>query len=300
MPRYAACCAPGDGMTTALTADSETAIRQDMTARVARAKTSFAAGMASLPAPRRAAMHALYAFCREVDDIADDLPDEAERRRGLDAWRRRIEILFEQGEAEHPIALALRPGISDFDLAKQDFLDIIDGMSMDAGPPIVAPDWATLDLYCDRVASAVGRASVRIFGDAGPAAMQVAHHLGRALQLTNILRDLDEDGKRGRFYLPREILQKHNLPLGLAALHHPHLPSACRELAQKAAEHFTTANTAMRQANRQAMVPARMMGGYYAAILQRLIKKDWQAIEQRVTLPFWLKVIVMIHGRYFA
>ncbi len=215
--------------------------RQDVASRVVRSKTSFAAGMAALPAPRRDGMHALYAFCREVDDIADDGPTESQRRADLAAWRQRIEALFAHGTADHPITLALRPAIKSFGLVAQDFLDIIDGMEMDAGAPIVAPSMAELDLYCDRVASAVGRVSVRIFGDAGEDAMLVAHYLGRALQLTNILRDLHEDGQRGRFYLPRELLQHYRLPVGIEALRHHDLPLVCRDLAHVANKNFAGA-----------------------------------------------------------
>ncbi len=274
--------------------------RHEMTLRVAKAQTSFAAGMAVLPAPRRDAMHALYAFCREVDDIADDGPTEAERRAGLATWRLRIEALFAHGIADHAIGQALLPAIARYSLHAQDFLDIIDGMEMDAGAPVVAPDLATLDLYCDRVASAVGRASVRIFGDSGDAALQVAHHLGRALQLTNILRDLHEDGQRGRFYLPREILAQHNVPNGLTALAHPHLPLVCRDVATIAQHHFARARQAMRAADWGAMAPARLMGGYYAAILRQLRAEDWRDIKTRVTLPKRQKIWIALRYRFFA
>ncbi|MGB4100455.1 MAG: presqualene diphosphate synthase HpnD [Alphaproteobacteria bacterium] len=288
-------------MTTAQTSVSvQDDAQREVTGRVVRAKTSFAAGMAALPAPRRDAMHALYAFCREVDDIADDGPTEPQRRADLAAWRHRINALFTRGVADEAISRALLPAIAAFKLQAQDFLDIIDGMEMDAGTPIVAPDLATLDLYCDRVASAVGRASVRIFGDAGHEAMRVAYHLGRALQLTNILRDLHEDSLRGRFYLPRETLLRHGLPLSLAALTHPNLPLACRDIAAMAATHFTQSRQAMRTADRAAMTPARLMGGYYAAILQRLIAADWRDMKKRVSLPIWQKLLVLLRYRFFA
>ena len=286
-------------MTLASTTTQDDAQR-DVAGRVAKAKTSFAAGMAALPAPRRDAMHALYAFCREVDDIADDGPTEPQRRAGLTAWRQRIDALFARDVADEAISRALLPAVAAFKLQAQDFLDIIDGMEMDAGTPIVAPDMATLDLYCDRVASAVGRASVRIFGDAGPAALRVAHHLGRALQLTNILRDLHEDGLRGRFYLPREILARHGVPSQLAALTHPDLPRVCREVAALAENHFAQARQEMRAADRVAMTPARLMGGYYAAILQRLIAADWRDMKVRVSLPGWQKLWVLLRYRFFA
>ena len=287
------------GMNAAL-ASAPGAAQTDMARRVAQAKTSFAAGMAALPPGRRDAMHALYAFCREVDDIADDLPSFAEREAGLALWRTRMAQLFRHHSAEDPICMALRPAIGAYGLAEEDFQAIIDGMAMDAGAPIMAPDMAVLDLYCDRVASAVGRASVRIFGDASPAAMQVAHHLGRALQLTNILRDLHEDAQRGRLYLPREMLEQHGMPLSAAALQSPQLPALCRELADRADAHFAAAREAMARCDRQAMLPARLMGGYYAAILRRLRRAGWRDITRRVRVPLWQKIWVMMKQRYLA
>lgn len=273
-------------------------VQSAMAAQVKRAKTSFAAGMAALPAPRRDAMHALYAFCRTVDDIADDLPTQAERDAGLALWRARIAKLFRDKVAEDSITTALLPAVAAYGLIETDFQAIIDGMAMDAGAPILAPDRAALDLYCDRVASAVGRVAVRIFGDARPQAMQVAHHLGRALQLTNILRDLQEDGARGRLYLPRELLLEHGLPADLSALQHPGLPAVCRALAEQAAAHFTAAHQAMQACTPAAMRPARIMGGYYAAILRRLRQSDWQDITRRVRLAPWEKLWIMLRYRY--
>ncbi len=273
-------------------------LQQDMRRRVAAAKTSFAAGMDALPPPRRAAMHALYAFCRAVDDIADDLPTRAERFAGLATWRQNIIRLFRYRQVDDPITAALLPAVSEFGLIERDFQDIIDGMAMDADAPIVAPDAATLDIYCDRVASAVGRVSVRIFGDSSPEAMQVAHHLGRALQMTNILRDLHEDSQRGRLYLPREDLLAHGLPAGLEALEHPQLAAVCCELAVQAATHYKSADTAMRLCSRRTMTPARLMAAYYDAILRRLQRDGWRDIRRRVKLPAWHKVWIILRYRY--
>ena len=152
---------------------------------------------------------------------------------------------------------------------------MIDGMQMDAEAAIVAPDLATLDLYCDRVAAAVGRLSVRAFGDASPAADRVACSLGRALQLTNILRDLAEDADRGRLYLPREWLDEAAVPHDPhAALAAPGLPRVCARVAALAHEHFRAAPP-MPQCDAKAMKPARLMGATYAAILSRLERRGW-------------------------
>ena len=147
----------------------------------------------------------------------------------LTAWRERVAGLY-RGQSDGPVTRVLVAAVQRFDLRQEDFLAVIDGMQMDAETAIVAPDLATLDLYCDRVAAAVGRLSVRAFGDASPAADQVAHSLGRALQLTNILRDLQEDAERGRLYLPREwldaCLRCRTIPQ--AALQAPGLPAGLR------------------------------------------------------------------------
>ncbi len=266
---------------------------REIKARVASSRTSFGAGMAILPRPRREAMLALYAFCREVDDIADDDGKTAQARlEELGRWRRRIGALFSRGEADESITVSLSPAVEGFGLAEADFQDIILGMEMDIERPIIAPDMATLDLYCDRVASAVGRASVRIFGDSGEKAMAVAHHLGRALQLTNILRDLSEDAARGRLYLPSELLSKHKVTsrIPAEALREDAIRPVCRELAALSRRRFRDAFELMRECAPSAMRPARVMGRYYSAILDRLEKGDWKEIGERVRLPKWQKL----------
>ena len=163
--------------------------------------SSFYTAMRIMPKAEREAMYAIYAFCRAVDDIADDgRGTRAERRTALDAWRTDIEALY----ADRPAGAAefLAKAVRRYGLRKADFLTVIDGMAMDVAEDIVAPNLATLDLYCERVASAVGRLSIKVFGMDEEPGFQLAHHLGRALQLTNILRDLDEDAAIGRLYLP--------------------------------------------------------------------------------------------------
>lgn len=272
-------------MTIAAQADIDT-----VTAIVRAAGTSFYRGMAILPPDRRAAMYGIYAFCRIVDDIADDdTTPLAQREPQLEAWRTRIHALY-HGQADDPVTRVLRGAIAAFALREADFLAVIDGMRMDA-EAIVAPDPATLDLYCDRVAAAVGRLSVRAFGDASPAADQVAFHLGRALQLTNILRDIPEDAARGRLYLPALYLAEAAIPPDpAAALAHPALPRAARRLATDAHAHFAAARAAMAQCDRRAMRPARLMGDTYAAILNALTAADWRDLSRRVSLSKWAKI----------
>jgi phytoene synthase len=257
---------------------------------VRAAGTSFYRGMRVLPPDRRHAMYAIYAFCRVVDDIADEPGPMAEKRRRLAAWRARIAGLYRR-ESDDAVTRVLVAAVRRFDLRAEDFIAVIDGMEMDAETVIVAPDLATLDLYCDRVAAAVGRLSVRAFGDASPAAERVAHALGRALQLTNILRDLQEDAGRGRLYLPREYLADAGVPAEpQAALASPRLGTVCARVAALAHGYFAEANAAMAQCDPRAMKPARLMGATYAALLSRLEQRGWHRLDQRVGLAAWQKL----------
>ncbi|HNB27481.1 MAG TPA: presqualene diphosphate synthase HpnD [Alphaproteobacteria bacterium] len=279
-------------------APGDAALQSDIAAKVQASGTSFYAAMRLLPQARRDAMFAIYAFCREVDDIADEPAEVADKLRRLQGWRYEIARLYE-GDPQHPIARALLPHVTAFDLRRADFLDVIDGMEMDALEDIVAPDLAKLDRYCDRVASAVGRLSVRAFGAKEAEADQVAYHLGRALQLTNILRDLVEDAERGRLYLPREELAAAGIatriPMEIVA--HPNLPQACRAVAMLARRHFASAHAAMARCAKGPMRPAAIMGAVYGAILDRLIAADWRDPRKRVSLPKWQKIWLAIrHG----
>jgi len=272
--------------------------REQVRSRVAASGTSFYWAMRLLPRERREAMYAVYAFCREVDDIADDAPP-AERAPGLEAWRREITALYHGGEPRHLVGRALAGPIARYGLRRDDFLAVIDGMAMDSARDIRAPSLAELDLYCDRVASAVGRLSVRIFGAYVPAADLVAHHLGRALQLTNILRDLAEDGARGRLYLPQELLERHGIAGGdpATALADPGLPLVCHDLAEVARGHFAAAAAAMRRCPRRAMRPARIMGAVYRAILDRLVAAGWRDLAERGSLSKGAKLrLVLRHA----
>jgi len=267
---------------------------QEVEALVLRAGTSFYRGMKVLAADRRAAMYAIYAFCRIVDDVADEPGPLPDKIAGLAAWRRRIAALY-AGQADDAVTRVLLPAIQRYALRQADFIAVIDGMQMDAETVIVAPSLAELDLYCDRVAAAVGRLSVRAFGDASPAADSVAWHLGRALQLTNILRDVAEDAGRGRLYLPQEWLHDAGVPADPAqALHHPGLPAVCARIAADAHRHFTEAYAAMRCCAPRTMRPARLMGASYDALLHRLERRGWTRLEHPVRVPKWQKLLIAL------
>jgi phytoene synthase len=274
--------------------DASQADLDEIETSVRKAGTSFYQGMRVLPPDRRHAMYAIYAFCRIIDDIADEggtLPDKLRR---LSAWRARVAGLY-RGESDGPVTRVLVAAVRQFQLREADFAAVIDGMRMDAETDIVAPDLATLDLYCDRVAAAVGRLSVRAFGDSSGEADRVAWSLGRALQLTNILRDIKEDAERGRLYLPAEYLDQAGVPHDpAAALASPALPAVCARLAADARRHFNDARAHMAHCDPKAMKPARLMGETYAAILTGLERSGWRDLGVRIGLPPWTKLWLLV------
>ncbi len=245
--------------------------------------SSFYTALRVLPKHRREAMFSLYGFCRAVDDIADERGSSSpsQRMAELERWRADIAALF-AGRASLHLA-GLDEAVRRYGLKRQDFDAIIDGMEMDAAHDIRAPDWATLDLYCDRVASAVGRASVRIFGLDPEPGEALAHHLGRALQLTNILRDIDEDAAMGRLYLPREALAAAGLasdePLPAAA--DPKLAAACAEVAARARWHFDEAQAVMVAAPRAAVRAPQLMAAGYRSILEKMVADGFEPPRRR-------------------
>jgi phytoene synthase len=277
---------------------SDEALRETIRHRVKAAGTSFYWAMRLLPRHRREGMYAIYAFCREVDDIADgDRPAEYKLAE-LARWHEEIEALYEE-RPRHLMARALLRPVQCYALRKEDFLELLAGMEMDARGDIRAPDLATLDRYCARVASAVGHLSVHIFGDSSAAAHSVAESLGRALQLTNILRDLAEDAARRRVYLPREILDRHGIrgTHPETILRHPALPAVCRDVAAIAETHFRDAERAMAQCSRRAMRPAAVMAAIYRATLSALQRSGWRDPAERVGVSNSLKLwLVLRHG----
>ncbi len=263
------------------------------------AGSSFYAGMRILPKPQREAMYAVYAFCRAVDDVADEGGTREERSAGLARWRVGIDALY--AGRPTPDTAPLAEAVRRYGLRHDDFVAVIDGMAMDAAEDIRAPDEATLDLYCDRVASAVGRLSVMVFGVSAANGPGLAHHLGRALQKTNILRDIDEDAAMGRLYLPREKLEAAGIrttdPAAVAA--HPALPHVCAPIVQEARRHFAEAQAIMAREPRRATRAPRLMGAVYGAVLEATAKRGFQAPRERVRKPK-LKLLISLvrHGLF--
>jgi presqualene diphosphate synthase len=246
--------------------------------------SSFYAAMRVLPRTQRQAMFAIYAFCRAVDDIADGMESRDERLGEIARWRTDIAELYAGTPATR--VLDLVEPIRRFGLRRQDFLSILEGVEMDVETDIVAPDSATLDAYCDRVACAVGRLSVRVFGMPEPDGINLALRLGRALQLTNILRDLDEDAAKGRLYLPRELL----LDAGIercsppAVLAHPALSDVCRAVASRARCDFDEADGILSQYPLRIVRSPLLMASAYRYILERLVAQGWAPPRRRIRI----------------
>jgi presqualene diphosphate synthase len=259
-------------------------------------RSSFYTGMRILPAAQREAMFEIYSFCRAVDDIADDSGPREGRREQLAHWRSDIDAVFHG--APPPQLSGLTQAVRRFDLQRDDLIAIVDGMEMDVIADIRAPDRATLDLYCDRVACAVGRLSVRVFGMEHDAGLALAHHLGRALQLTNILRDLDEDASLGRLYLPREALQAAgiNATEPAAVLAHSAVEQVCATVVALAKTEFGAANALMARSPRRVVRAPRIMGEAYYAILAALVARGFAPPRAKIRLPrMKLLFIVLRH-----
>lgn len=252
--------------------------------RKAVSGSSFYAGMRVLPKAEREAMFAIYGFCRVVDDIADDQQgDRASRTAQMQVWRDDLAALYAGRDPRQAAFLAA--AVQQFGLDQADFIAVIDGMQMDIDADIRWPDFATFVLYCDRVASAVGRLSVRVFGMERDAGLALSHHLGRALQFTNILRDIDEDAQIGRVYLPLEALQAAGItpttPEALTA--EPKLDAAARWLLPKAKAHFAEAAAILKSRPQGHLIAPRLMEAAYSRVLARMEAQGWHAPRRRIS-----------------
>jgi len=278
--------------------------------------SSFYWALRLMPRARREAMFCVYAFCRDVDDVADGPDSTAAKRDQLQSWRADVEGLF-GGDfaAEQPAerVLGLKAVVDQYGLQKSDLIAVIDGMQTDACDVVRMADEAALDLYMDQVASAVGRLSDKVFGISGEDADRLAHHLGRALQITNILRDLQEDADRNRLYVPLDMLQAHGLSADLsptaahAVLAHPKLAVVAGELAGQAHGHFDQARVALAHLDSAKTRPARIMLAVYFRLLEKLQARGWArgwgrvggAVRIGKLEKLWLAVRHGVGGRWW-
>lgn len=270
-------------------------------ALVRRSGTSFYGAMRLLPKPKRQAMYAIYGFCRIVDDIADGPCAQSSKRRALAAWHDHVAALYE-GRPDRMLTRALAVAVARYGLRREHLVEILRGVEMDTRGSLQAPAMEQLELYCSRVAGAVGLLSVRVFGCTDPHVERYALAVGAALQFTNILRDVAEDAAEGRLYLPREALEAAGIasrdPLTVAA--DPALPEACAYLAAIARQRYREADdllAAMASDDRKSLAPAVVMMTVYKRLLERLIAGGWRRPERRVHLPRWEKMwIALRHG----
>jgi len=252
--------------------------------KAAASGSSFYYSFLFLPDDQRRAITALYAFCREVDDIVDEVSEASVGRMKLAWWRTEIERVFE-GSASHPVARALQPAIERFDLPRAWFDEIIAGMEMDLDHEGFS-EFAELAQYCYRAASVVGLLSARIFGYSDERTQDYAHDLGMALQLTNIVRDVREDARRGRIYIPTEDLSHHGVRPGELA--HPATPERVQRLlkmqADRARGYYERALGHLPDADRYAQRSGLIMGRIYMTLLDEIERDGFRVLEHRVAL----------------
>jgi phytoene synthase len=267
---------------------------------VRQAGSSFLWAMRLLPASRRRAMYGIYAFCRAVDNIADGPAEATEKRAQLETWRHEVDLLF-SGKPEHPIMRSLQAAVQVFRLPKAEFLAVIDGMEMDVREPVSAPSQADFTLYCRRVAGAVGLLSIRAFGASGALAEELAIIEGEALQITNILRDLEEDAARGRLYVPAELLKTYGIAQTdpLKVLAQPKFSDVYRALTEMARMRFKRARALISQIGGPSLRPARLMLETYSRLLDRLEAEGWPRTAVQIKVPRIKKLwLVLRYGLF--
>lgn len=273
----------------------------DLASRLTRrSRSNFYYAFLTLPRPRREALYAVYAFCRTVDDIADlgvdGAADPTAQRAALATWRREVARCYEPGGApEHPLGRQLAAGVRAYGIPREALEAIIDGVEMDVdGAAFEKVD--DLYPYCYRVASAVGLCCIEVFGYTDPRARQYAVDLGVALQLTNILRDVGADARAGRVYLPREDLRSYGISVEdlHAGRHDDAFVALMGHQAARAREFYRRAEQSFPHADARSLVPARIMGAIYAALLEAIEARRFRVFGERITVSTRRKVAIVL------
>lgn len=268
--------------------------------RAAKSGSSFYYSFLFLPPAKRRAITALYAFCREVDDAVDEVADPQIAANKLAWWRGEIAAVFEN-RAQHPVGLALQQVVAPFNLPQEQFLEIIDGMEMDLRQSRYL-DFKGLQLYCYRVASVVGLLAAEIFGVSDRATRRYAHDLGIALQLTNIIRDVGEDARRGRIYLPIEDLQKFGVPAAdiLAGRTSPGFAALMAFQIERAKSFYASALAQLPQADRATQRPGLVMAAIYRTLLDEIAGEADKVLTERTSLTpirkLWIASKTWVRG----
>ena len=258
--------------------------------KAAKSGSSFYYSFMFLPAERRQAITALYAFCREVDDVVDECHDLSLAQTKLEWWRQEVGRVY-GGTPTHPVGHALKDVIKGFRLPQEQLLEIIDGMAMDLSQTRYL-DFKGLQLYCYRVASVVGLLAAEIFGYQDRQTLKYAHDLGLAFQLTNIIRDVGEDARRGRIYLPIEDLQRFEVPA--KDLLEARYSDAFRELmafqAERAEKFYDQAFAQLPAIDRKAQRPGLVMAAIYRTLLREIARDGFLVLDRRTSLTPLRKV----------
>jgi phytoene synthase len=268
--------------------------------KTAQSGSSFYYSFLFLPPQRRRAITALYAFCREVDDTVDEATDEGIARTKLAWWRQEIAAMLAD-RASHPVTLALAPHVAPYDLKGEHLLAIIDGMEMDLNQTRYL-DFPGLQKYCWHVASVVGIPSASIFGSTSPDTLRYAEKLGLAFQLTNIIRDVGEDGRKGRIYLPVNELQQFGVTAAdiLNARHSDNFIKLMQFQAARAQAAYDEAFALLPRQDRRAQRPGLMMAAIYRTLLDEIERDGFHVLQQRISLTpirkLWLAWKTYIRG----
>ncbi|HET8876372.1 MAG TPA: presqualene diphosphate synthase HpnD [Casimicrobiaceae bacterium] len=252
--------------------------------KVAQSGSSFYYSFRLLPPPRRAAISALYAYCREVDDVVDEVSDPSVARVKLAWWRTEVDAIF-TGTPQHPVALALADAAERYGLAQSNLQTVIDGMQMDLERARYV-DFAELETYCDRVAGVVGVMSAAIFGYEDPSTLVYARRLGVAFQLTNIIRDVGEDARRGRIYLPQDELARFGVAPSdlLRARSSPAFVGLMRFQTERASAWYDTALAALPERDRRAQRAGLAMAAIYRTLLGEIARDGYRVLDRRIAL----------------
>ena len=260
--------------------------------KAASSGSSFYYSFLFLPPERRRAITALYAFCREVDDIADEGLDPQVAAAKLAWWRNEVANLF-AGKPNHPVARALEPHLKPFNITAERLNQIIDGMEMDLRQTRYL-DWTGLERYCFHVAGVVGLLAASIFGYRDERTLEYAKNLGIAFQLTNIIRDVGEDARKNRVYLPVEDLQRFGVPAAdvLQSKETPAFRSLMEFEAKRALDYYERAMSSLPAEDRRAQRPGLIMAAIYRTLLHEIQREGFQVLTRRTSLTplrkFWI------------
>ena len=260
--------------------------------KAAASGSSFYYSFLFLPAPRRRAITALYAFCREVDDVVDEAAEMQIAAAKLAWWRAEVANLY-RGNPQHPVTRALAPFIGEYSLPQAQLNEIIDGMEMDLTQTRYL-DWPALERYCHRVAGVVGLLAARIFGYRDARTLEYARNLGIAFQLTNIIRDVGEDARKNRIYLPMDELKRFDVPAAdiLIARETPQFNALMRFQDERARGWYGTAFAALPAVDRRAQRPGLIMAAIYKALLDEIRRDGFRVLSRRTSLTplrkFWI------------